>query len=61
MDMEIIATRVSECIDDLGLLLDQIYKFPQRQREAYFEKIHALKNKLQVLKSGLREGNAGHT
>ena len=46
--------RISECLDDLGLLLDQIYKFPQKQREAYFDKIHSLKNKLLMLKSTLR-------
>ena len=52
--------RISECLDDLGLLLDQIYKFPQKQREAYFDKIHSLKNKLLMLKSTLRE-NAPQT
>ena len=44
-------------MDDLGLLLDQIYKFPQKQRENYFEKIQSLKNKLLILKGNLRENN----
>lgn len=54
MMMETIALRISECVDDLGLLLDQIYKFPQKQRENYFEKIQSLKNKLLSLKTNLR-------
>jgi hypothetical protein len=55
MDLDTLSLRLSECLDDLGLLLDQLYKFPQKQREAYFEKIQSLKNRLLMLKSGLRE------
>jgi hypothetical protein len=36
MDIETLSVRLSECLDDLSLLLDQLYKFPQRQREAFF-------------------------
>jgi hypothetical protein len=53
--------RISECIDDLGLLLDQIYKFPPKPREAFFEKIQTLKNRLLLLKSQAREPNTVHT
>jgi hypothetical protein len=42
----------------LGLLLDQIYRFPQKQREQYFEKIQIMKDKLISLKGNLRESNA---
>jgi len=54
MQVDTIALRISECIDDLGLILDQIYKFPQKQREQYFDKIQSMKNKLIVLKTNLR-------
>lgn len=61
MDTDTISLRISECIDDLSLLLDQIYKFPQKQREIYYEKITSLKNRLLMLKSTLRETNSSHT
>lgn len=57
MDIDLVTIRISECIDDLSLLLDQIYKFPQKQREAYYEKIQSMKNKLLMLKANLRECN----
>lgn len=43
------------------MLLDQIYKFPQKQREIYYEKITSLKNKLLMLKGTLRETNSSNT
>jgi len=54
MQLETIVTRISECIDDLGCLLDRIYKFPQKQRELYFDKIQSMKNKLLTLKTNVR-------
>lgn len=41
--------------------MDQIYKFPQKQREIYYEKITSLKNKLLMLKGTLRETNSSNT
>ncbi len=54
MKAETLVERIAECIDDLGLLLDQIYKFSQKERENYFERIQAMKNKLLTLKSTVR-------
>lgn len=30
--METLVDKISECTDDLGRLLDHIYKYPQKQR-----------------------------
>lgn len=57
LEPEIVLNRICECINDLGLLLDQIYKFPQKQREQYFDRIQNMKNKLLLLKSNFRDNN----
>ena len=57
MNVGELGRRISECIDELGLLLDRIYRFGQGQREGYFERIQSLKNKLMGLKANLRETN----
>ena len=57
LEAEIVLNRICECINDLGLLLDQIYKFPQKQREQYFDRIQNMKNKLLLLKSNFRDNN----
>jgi hypothetical protein len=36
MKLETLKLRIEESIDDLGLLLDHIYKFNQNERESYF-------------------------
>jgi hypothetical protein len=54
---EAVVAGISSCVDDLGLLLDQIYKFPERQREQYFVKIQGMKDKLLTLKANVRESN----
>ena len=61
MHIETLTQRISECVDDLGLLLDQIYKFPQKHRESYFERIQNMKNKLLTLKGNTRESNTSLT
>ena len=53
--------RISQTVDELGRLLDQIYKFPPKPREAFFEKIQTLKNRLLLLKSQAREPNTAQT
>ena len=57
MDPSTLSARICECIDDLSLLLDQIYKFPQKQRENYFDRIQTMKNRLLTLKANIRECN----
>ena len=44
-------------MDDLSKLLDNIYQFPHRQRELFYERIQSLKQSLTVIKSSLREEN----
>ena len=46
--------KISECIDELALLLDQIYKFPQKQREHYYDRIQSMKNRLIHLRNHLK-------
>lgn len=57
LEPETVLNRICECINDLGSLLDQIYKFPQKQREQYFDRIQNMKNKLLLLKSNFRDTN----
>ncbi|CAM6002352.1 unnamed protein product [Sphagnum balticum] len=58
MQVETLMDRLSECVDDLGLLLDQIHRFPQKQRQGYFDRIQTLKDRLLSLKSSLRDQNS---
>lgn len=56
-----LSEKISDSNDDLGKLLDGIYKFPQKQRKQYFEKISSVKNQLAALKTNLKEMNALQT
>ena len=42
-------------------MLDQLYKFPQKQRETYFDRIQSMKNKLLLLKTNFRESSLATT
>lgn len=48
--------KTSQCMDELAKLLDNIYQFPNRQRELYFERIQSLKQAITTLKSNIRDG-----
>ena len=48
---EDINKKISLCMDELSKLLDNIYQFPSRQRELYYERIQSLKQSLTILQS----------
>ena len=57
MLIESLLDKISESIDELGRLLDQIYKFPLKLREDYVNEIQSMKNKLITLKSAAKDSN----
>ena len=54
---EELSHKINQCMDELSKLLDNIYQFPHRQRELYYERIQSLKQSLTVIKSSLKDAN----
>lgn len=49
--------KISDSIEDLGRVFDQIYKMPAKLREKYFDQIQKLKDRLIALKTNAKESN----
>ena len=49
--------KISDSIEDLGRVFDQIYKMPTKLREKYFDQIQRLKDRLIALKTSAKESN----
>lgn len=49
--------KISDSIEDLGRVFDQIYKMPTKLREKYFDQIQKLKDRLIALKTNAKESN----
>ena len=51
MLIEDLVYKISNSIEELARILDQIYKIPARAREKYFDGIQKMKDKLIALKT----------
>ena len=49
--------KLNHCMDELSKLLDNIYQFPHRQRELFYERIQSLKQSLTAIRTNLKESS----
>jgi hypothetical protein len=54
MLIEGVVERISDSIEELGRIFDQIYKIPIKLREKYFDQIQKFKDKLISLKTNAK-------